>query len=103
MVTTSPAGINCGTDVAAGSTRSNNGLASFSFTDSTLTVGTTQIKAVHITNLRTALDGVYDAQGKTQPTYTDPTITVGQTLVKKAHIEEIEATLRLWSDTKYTG
>ena len=64
------------------------------YTDPTLTVGATQVKAVHLTELRTALNGVYDAQGKTQPTYTDPTITAGQTAIKKAHIEEIRSSVK---------
>jgi len=49
---------------------------------------------VHVTELRTALDGVYDAQSKTKPTYTDPTITAGQTTIKKAHIAEIRSNIK---------
>ena len=52
------------------------------------------VKAVHITDLRTALDGVYDAQGKAHPTYTDPTITAGQTVIKKAHIAEVRQAVK---------
>jgi hypothetical protein len=74
--------------------RSNNSLSTFSFTDSTLTAGATQIKRVHITELRTALNAVYDAQAKAQPTYTDPTITASQTTIKKAHIAEIRSNVK---------
>jgi len=74
--------------------RSNNSLSAFSFTASTLSVGTTQIKAVHVTELRTALNGVYDAVGKARPTYTDSTITAGQTTIKKAHIAEIRQAVK---------
>ncbi|MBI2988507.1 MAG: hypothetical protein HYY45_17235 [Deltaproteobacteria bacterium] len=52
------------------------------------------IKVLHITELRTALDGVYDAQSKTKPSYTDPTIAAGQTVIKKAHIAEIRNAIR---------
>jgi len=72
--------------------RSNNSLSAFSFTNSTFSAGTTQIRAVHTTELRTALDGVYDVHGKTHARYTNPTITAGQTVIKKAHIAEIRAT-----------
>jgi len=65
------------------------------YTDPTLTVGATQVKAVHLTELRTALNGVYDAQGKTPPTYKeDPTIFPGQTAIKKAHIAEIRQAVK---------
>lgn len=52
-------------------------------------MGVTQIKAVYLTELRTALNGVYDKLGQVRPTYTDPTITAGQTTIKKAHVAEI--------------
>lgn len=63
-------------------------LAAFSFTDPTLSPGM-PIRAVHITELRSALNGAYVAAGLTLPTYTDPTITADVTIVKAAHITEL--------------
>jgi outer membrane scaffolding protein for murein synthesis (MipA/OmpV family) len=45
------------------------------------------IKAVHVTELRTAVAGVLSAIGVT-PSYTDPTIVAGTTVVKGAHIQD---------------
>jgi hypothetical protein len=44
---------------------------------------------VHITELRSALDAVYDALAIARPTYTDPTLTAGSTPLKAAHISEL--------------
>jgi hypothetical protein len=56
-----------------------------------LTAGSTVIKAVHITELRTAVNAVYTKLGRTLPTYTDPTIVPGQTTSKAAHVQELRA------------
>jgi hypothetical protein len=61
----------------------------FTWTDPTLTRGTTPIKAVHIRELRTALNQVYQALGRALPAYTDSTIVAGQTTAKAAHIQEL--------------
>ena len=45
---------------------------------------TVALKAVHILELRTALNQVYQALRRASPTYTDPTITVGLTTAKAA-------------------
>jgi hypothetical protein len=47
------------------------------------------LKAVHILELRTALNQVYQALRRASPTYTDPTITVGLTTAKAAHVQEL--------------
>ena len=47
------------------------------------------VKAVHITELRTALDAVYTKLGRALPAYTDPTIVPGQTVSKAAHVQEL--------------
>jgi len=46
------------------------------------------IKAVHITELRAALNAVYTKLGRTLPSYTDPTLTAG-TSSKAAHVQEL--------------
>jgi len=53
----------------------------------------TIVKQVHITQLRTALDEVFDALSPPRPTYTDLAIVVGQTVIKKAHIAEIRSAI----------
>jgi len=66
-----------------------------------LTPGTTPFKAVHVTELRTALKKVYDTLGLTKPgdpdcviIKTDCTIVPRQTAIKKAHIDEIRNAVR---------
>jgi hypothetical protein len=51
------------------------------------------IKAIHITQLRSAMAPVLTAIGVT-PAYTDPTITAGVTKVKGAHIRELRDSLK---------
>lgn len=63
--------------------------AAFTWTDPTVTAGTTQLKTVHILELRTALNHIYQALGRTVPTYTDPALVAGETVVKAAHIQEL--------------
>jgi hypothetical protein len=73
---------------------SNKDLAyAFTFTDPTITVISTKIKAAHITELRTAVAAVRSqlmALGTTTFA-TDPTITALTTKLKAAHIAEIRA------------
>ena len=52
------------------------------------------MRAVHITELRTALNAAYTACSVAPPTYpTDPTLTAGSTFVKAAHIAELRAAI----------
>ena len=67
------------------------GLEGFSWTDPTLTVGSTSVRAVHIQELRTALNGAYTAASQTLPTYTDPSLNVGVTVIKAVHITELRS------------
>ena len=64
-----------------------------SLTDSTLTSGITPIKAVHITELRTAIENVYGYYGLTVPTWTDSTITSGVTHIKAVHVTELRTAI----------
>jgi hypothetical protein len=59
------------------------------FTDPVL-LGVT-IKAVHITELRTAVNAVRVLAGMSLAAFTDPTITAGTTRVKAAHVNELRS------------
>jgi hypothetical protein len=65
------------------------------FTDPTLVAGTTVVKAVHVTELRTAVNAVRQLAGLglAPPGYTDATITPGVTIVKAAHVTELRTAL----------
>ncbi|MBP6715519.1 MAG: hypothetical protein KA205_01540, partial [Acidobacteria bacterium] len=65
------------------------GLAPATWTDGTLSAGTSAIRPAHIQELRTALAAVYVAAGLTPPTFTDPTLTVDTTAVKAVHLQEL--------------
>lgn len=62
------------------------------FTDDPLVVGSTRAKAVHLTELRQAVDAVRVAAGLGAGTYTD-TISAGVTRIKVIHISEIRSQL----------
>ena len=64
-------------------------LPRFPWTDPTITMGETPIKAVHLTELRTALTQAYGACSLTPPTYTDPAIVRGRTPIKAVHWSEL--------------
>ncbi|MEO8037051.1 MAG: hypothetical protein ABI837_21675, partial [Acidobacteriota bacterium] len=59
--------------------------------DSTVTAMSTATKAIHVTELRAALDAARAAIGLPALSYTDPTITAGTTRVKATHISQIRA------------
>jgi Zn-dependent metalloprotease len=63
--------------------------AQYTFTDDPLVVKGTVIKAVHLTELRDAVDGFRAAVGLASTTWSDPTLTAKQTLVKAIHIQEL--------------
>jgi uracil phosphoribosyltransferase len=63
------------------------------FTDPALVTGATMVKAVHLTQLRTAVNAVRQLAGLTTFTYTDPTITPGVTIVKSTHVTELRTAL----------
>ena len=46
---------------------------------------------VHLTELRAALDAVYDAVARSRPSYTDATVTAGTTAVEAVHVMELRA------------
>lgn len=63
------------------------------FADEPLVVGTTAIRAVHVTELRTAITAVRALAALGAGTYTDPTLTANVTPVKAAHINELRTAL----------
>jgi hypothetical protein len=63
------------------------------FTDDPLVAGVTIVKAVHITQLRTAVNAVRTLAGLAAGSFTDPTITVGVTAVHAANVTELRANL----------
>lgn len=76
------------------STDSNIDLATtVIFTDDPLLVGTTAIKAAHITELRTAVDAVRTLASLAAGTYTDPTLTPAVTSVKSVHVTDLRTAL----------
>ena len=64
------------------------------YTDPTLSSGMA-VKAVHLTQLRTAANLMRELTGSVVvPSYTDPTITPGVTVIKAVHFLEVEEVLR---------
>ncbi len=63
------------------------------FTDPSLVAGATEMKAAHISELRTAVTAVRTLAASGPFSYTDPTITAGTTEVKAAHITELRTAL----------
>lgn len=62
------------------------------FTDDPLVAGSTRIRVVHITQLRTAVNAVRTLASLGAGSYTDPTLTAGVT-VKAAHVNDLRAAL----------
>jgi sugar lactone lactonase YvrE len=58
------------------------------FTDDPLVAGTTRIKAVHVTELRTAINSLRACAGLSATVFTDTPLTTA-TKVKKLHIDEL--------------
>ena len=63
------------------------------FTDPSLTAGATQVRVVHLSELRTNLEALHAKYGLTAPMWTDPTITAGATVVKGVHLTEMRSAL----------
>ena len=63
------------------------------FTDDPLVVGTTLIRATHITQLRTAVNAVRTLASLGAGSYTDPTLTAQVTQVKAAHINDLRTAI----------
>ncbi len=62
------------------------------FTDNPLTVGTTPVKAVHMTELRQAVNAVRAAANLSAATWTDPTLSTSVP-IKAVHVTEMRSNL----------
>jgi len=65
----------------------------FTFTDDPLVAQRTPIQAVHIMELRAAIDGIRLGLGLTTFDWTDPTLSPGSTSVKVVHLTELRTAL----------
>src|SRR5437899_2256705 len=65
----------------------------FTFTDDPLVAQSAPIKAVHMTELRAAIDSVRVARGLASFAWTDPTLTPGSTPAKGVHLLELRTAL----------
>lgn len=63
------------------------------FTDTPLVPGTTNIKAIHFTELRVCINALRATRGLTPFAWTDPVIVPGQTVVRAAHLTELRSAL----------
>lgn len=63
------------------------------FTDDPLQSGVTPVKAVHVTELRQAIDTLRTRSGLGGFAWTDTTVGAGATLVKAAHLTELRSAL----------
>jgi len=59
------------------------------FTDDPLVAGSTAIKAVHITELRSRINAIRSTLGLGTYSYTDPTLTANATIVKAVHVTDL--------------
>ena len=55
--------------------------------------GITPINAIHLAELRIALNDAYRAIGRTPPTYTDPIVAAGL-IIKAIHLNELRSGVR---------
>ena len=72
---------------------------SFKFSDDPLAPGSTPIKAMHLTELRTATESVGAAYGLATFNWTDPTLTPGLTNAKVVHLTELRSAMILLYQT----
>jgi len=63
------------------------------FTDATLTPRTTLVKALHVSELREAVNSLRSRVGLGAFTWTDPTLTVRSSAVKAVHLSELRTAL----------
>jgi hypothetical protein len=64
-----------------------------SFTDDPLVAGTTVVKAIHITELRSRINAVRAARGLPAYSFTDPTLTAGTTVINGVHVGELRTAI----------
>lgn len=66
-------------------------VTTYGFTDNPVTTGTTEVKAQHITELRSAVEALDSAIGVTLPTWTDTSLS--GTNIKTTHVTELRNNL----------
>jgi hypothetical protein len=66
--------------------------STFTFTNDPLVAGTTPVKAVHLTELRTAVNALRSTAGLAAATFTDPSLGAGSS-IRKVHIDELRAAI----------
>ena len=84
---------NVSTGATAGATPQGSSGGSFTLTDDPLAPGTTVIKAVHVTELRAAVNTQRSRVGLGPFPYTDPTLGQGSTPVKMVHLTELRTAI----------
>ncbi len=84
---------NVSTGATASDTPEGSGGLSFTFTDDPLVPDTTVIKAVHVTELRAAVNTQRSRVGLGPFSYTDPTLVQGSTPVKAVHLTDLRTAL----------
>jgi len=63
------------------------------FTDPTLSAGTTAVKTMHVSELRTAVNAVRAMTSLIPAVFTDPTLSANTTTIKRLHIIELRSAL----------
>jgi M6 family metalloprotease-like protein len=63
------------------------------FTDPTLSVGVTPVKAIHVTELRSRIDGVRVARTLPAFSWTNPTLTATTSVIMRVHVTEMRSAL----------
>ncbi|HEX3067832.1 MAG TPA: Ig-like domain repeat protein [Thermoanaerobaculia bacterium] len=66
--------------------------STFTFSDDPLVAGTTLVKAIHLTQLRTAVNALRSTAGLLPATFTDPSLGIGSG-IRKVHIDELRAAI----------
>ena len=66
------------------------GLLTFTWTDERIEPGVTPVKAVHLTELRAALNEAYTKAGREAPSYTDQVIVPLVTPIRAVHLTELQ-------------
>jgi M6 family metalloprotease-like protein len=69
-------------------------IVTIGFTDNTLVAGASEMKAVHLTELRSRVDALLQRFGRPAMTWTDPSLSSGS-LIKATHIAELRGALTL--------
>ena len=78
---------------AGGSANSNTATITITFTDSTLTSGSSLIRLVHVTELRTRINAIRAALGLQPYSFANPTLTAGSSVIKAIDITELRTAL----------